>query len=202
MKELYLGLSTHRKIAPEALDAVKTSTLAVLSDEQRRANAEGKRLVMLNSLAEGGDTLCAEAALALGIPYIALLPRPQKSYLEDFSETAREEFLFLCSQARELLVSPDIEGKGLADYDYLYRQASIYVAAFPDIFLALWDGVEGKAGGCGAAEAYDFAHNRGYNDPDKRLPRKCRRIIHILTPREGKMQQDAGAITYSMYKGS
>lgn len=193
-KPLFVGLSTHRVIHPDALPAIEKAIVSLLTELKNEAAKQDRPLVMLNSLAEGGDTMLAKAALALEIPYIALLPRPIASYAEDFDGDAKREFFALCDEALEVTVTPDIEKIGKADDDYGYRQAGIYVAAKSDIFIALWDGVEGKRGGCGAAEAYGFATRADYADPTGDYPPMPRTVYHILTPRPTQDPSGAGRI--------
>ncbi len=194
MNTCYLGLSTHRRIHPDALSKVEASARAVLLEAKAYAEANGSYLVMLNSLAEGGDTLLARLAIELKIPFIAVLPRPLSSYSEDFEGAAKAELFSLSAKSQNLFVTPDIEKEGRSDYDYFYRQAGIYVAAKSDIFLALWDGVAGRPDGCGAAEAYDFAKTASYADPEHAYPLKTRILYHILTPRPAQDPSGAGEI--------
>ncbi len=194
---LLLGLSTHRRIHPDALPAIEQAVYALLIEAKEQAAKMGKTLVMLNSLAEGGDTMLARAAISLQIPYIAILPRPTESYAEDFEGDARREFFTLCNNALEIAVTPDIEKTGANDYDYFYRQAGIYVAAKSDIFVALWDGVKGRPDGCGAAEAYGFATKGDYADPTGNYPLKTRTVCHVLTPRPTQDPTNAGKIVTS-----
>lgn len=191
----YVGLSTHRRIAPDAIGRVTDAAHTVLNELLDRCAQENSYLVMLNSLAEGGDTILARLALSLGIPYIAVLPREKESYAEDFEGEALQEFLSLCDKAAKITVTPNIEGENRSDYDYFYRQAGISVAAMSDSFIALWDGVPGKKEGCGAAEAYEFARTADYRDPAGAYPLKKRTLYHILTPRPTQDTKDAGKIT-------
>lgn len=194
MNTCYLGLSTHRRIHPDAIETVRAAARRVLLEVNEKAMAENSSLVMLNSLAEGGDTLLARLAIELKIPFIAVLPRPLSSYAEDFEGAAKAELFSLCAKSETLFVTPDIEKKGRDDYDYFYRQAGIFVAAKSDVFLALWDGVAGKPDGCGAAEAYDFAKSASYADPENAYPLKTRILYHILTPRPTQDPSKAGEI--------
>ncbi|MBQ7365525.1 MAG: hypothetical protein IJW46_08000 [Clostridia bacterium] len=191
----YIGLSTHRRIAPEAIGKVEAAARSLLHKLKEEAIRENQELVMLNSLAEGGDTMLAKLALSLNIPYIAILPREKASYAEDFEGEALCDFLTLCDQANAIAVTPNIEGDDRLDYDYFYRQAGIFVAARSDTFLALWDGVPGKPDGCGAAEAYAFAQSAAYADPTGGYPLKSRTLYHILTPRPTQDTARAGEIT-------
>ena len=129
MNTCYLGLSTHRRIHPDAIETVRAAARQVLLEVNEKAMAENSSLVMLNSLAEGGDTLLARLAIELKIPFIAVLPRPLSSYAEDFEGAAKAELFSLCAKSETLFVTPDIEKKGRDDYDYFYRQAGIFVAA-------------------------------------------------------------------------
>ena len=194
MNTCYLGLSTHRRIHPDAIERVRAAARRVLLEVNEKAMAENSSLVMLNSLAEGGDTLLARLAIELKIPFIAVLPRPLSSYAEDFEGAAKAELFSLCAKSETLFVTPDIEKRGRDDYDYFYRQAGIFVAAKSDVFLALWDGVAGKPDGCGAAEAYDFAKSASYADPENTYPLKTRILYHILTPRPTQDPSKAGEI--------
>lgn len=194
-KPCYVGLSTHRRIAPEAIERLETAAYTVLKELLDKCAQEDSSLVMLNSLAEGGDTILARLALSLGIPYIAVLPREKASYAEDFEGKALTEFYCLCDKAEKITVTPNIEQEERSDFDYFYRQAGIFVAAMSDVFIALWDGVPGKADGCGAAEAYEFARAASYRDPSGAYPLKKRTLYHILTPRPTQDTQNAGKIT-------
>lgn len=196
----FLGLSTHRRIHPDALPAIENAAVSLLKEVKAKAEKDGKALVMLNSLAEGGDTMLARAAIALKIPYIAILPRSLESYAEDFEGDAKREFFALCESAEAVSVTPDIEKTGEDSYDYFYRQAGIYVAARSDLFIALWDGVAGKPNGCGAAEAYGFATKADYRDPTGDYPVKARTVWHILTPRPTQDPTGAGKITKTEIK--
>lgn len=191
---LYLGLSTHRRIHPVALPKIEEAAKAVLAEAVKIAADRDSYLVMLNSLAEGGDTLLARLAIKMKIPIIAILPRVLTSYAEDFESDAKMELFSLTAKSENLFVTPDIEKRGRSDYDYFYRQAGIYVAAKSDIFVALWDGVAGKPDGCGAAEAYDFAKNASYADPEHAYPLKARTLYHILAPRPTQDPTRAGEI--------
>lgn len=191
----YLGLSTHRRIHPDAIEKVEAAAESLLSQLLQKSREDGVSLVMLNSLAEGGDTILARLAIKMKIPFIAVLPRPLTSYAEDFEGAAKAELFSLLAKSETLFVTPDIEGEGRSDYDYFYRQAGIYVAAKSDIFIALWDGVPGKPDGCGAAEAYAFAKSVSYADPEGAYPLKPRTLYHILTPRPTQTPENAGKVT-------
>ena len=72
---IVVGVTAHRAIREQDRAALHDAVCAELRKLQE--SCPSSRLVMLCSLAEGGDLLCADAAEELGIPVIAVLPRPR-----------------------------------------------------------------------------------------------------------------------------
>ena len=66
---IVVGVTGHRNIRSGDRDALYRAVLSELS--ALKARCPHSEIVMLNSLAEGADTLCAEAANALSVPLIA-----------------------------------------------------------------------------------------------------------------------------------
>lgn len=167
---IIIGVTGHRAIRPEDESALLASVKAEL--EKIRALCPASPLVMLSSLAEGGDLLCAEAAAELDIPLIAVLPREASDYENDFSPEAKARFAFHCARALDVFTAPytELAPEGGANRSYTFRQAGIYVSSHCHVLLALWDGQPGKYG-CGTAEAVDFALEKG------------KAVIHVFTPR-------------------
>lgn len=167
---IVIGVTAHRDYHPEDEAALLTAVKTEL--EKIRALCPNSPLVMLSSLAEGGDLLCAEAAAALDIPLIAVFPRDREDYERDFSAGAKERFDFHCARAREMFTAPYSEPvpESGADRNFTFRQAGIYVASHCSVLLALWDARPGRHG-CGTAEAVGFALERG------------KKVIHVFTPR-------------------
>ena len=65
-----------------------------------RREHPGMPLVVVSALAEGGDQLVAEEALAAGARLIAPVPLAREHYAEDFINAgARERFDALCDAA-------------------------------------------------------------------------------------------------------
>lgn len=193
---IVIGVTAHRKIREQdgsvILEAVKT--------ELRKLQKlfPHSSLVMLSSLAEGGDLLCADAAEELDMPLIVALPRAREDYEQDFSEKALTRFTHHCARAKQLFVAPDTEPflQSGTTRDYQFRQAGIYVATHCHVLLALWDGAPGKHG-CGTAEVVDFALNGDY-DPASGMPLRSgnnEAVVHIYTPREEDAEKTAGAAT-------
>lgn len=181
---IIIGVTGHRAIREKDRPALTMAVKAEL--EKLRGLCPHSPLVMLSSLAEGADLLCADAAEELGIPLIAVLPRERTDYEQDFSPEALERFAHHCERAVQVFVSPSTEPlppDGVSR-TYQFRQAGIYVASHCHILLALWDGEPGNRG-CGTAEAVDFALNGSYA-PVSGVPLLSGSnevVIHIFTPR-------------------
>ena len=193
---IVIGVTGHRQLREEDRPALTEAVKLELKKLQ--ALCPHSQLVMLNSLAEGADLLCADAARELGLPLIAALPFALDRYALDFSGEGREKLLSHCARAREVFVAPPTErppeeGETRA---YLFRQAGIYVAAHCHVLLALWDGKAGSAAACGTAEAVDFALNGNYAPFDGLVLRSAENgaVIHVSCPRDAKAAEKAGNV--------
>ncbi len=97
----------------------------------------------LSGLAEGGDRIGAEAALANHLDLQVVLPFPRMEYLSDFATPeSRAEFDVLLSKASAVQVLQErrpTTGGYIAVGDALLRHA--------DILLAYWDGGESRGPG-------------------------------------------------------
>ena len=189
---LTIGVSGHRAIRPEDWSALTAGVKRELEQLQKRY--PHSPLVMLNSLAEGADQLCAQAALELGIPFIAALPLDAAEYEKDFAGDALERFRALKERAEQVFVAPATEAvPPKPDRDFFYRQAGIYVSAHCHVLLALWDGGPGKAG-CGTAEAVEFALHQSYHPILSAPLFSATAVIHLFTPRGERTQTAAGTV--------
>lgn len=193
---IVVGVTAHRSIRPQDRDALRGAVKQEL--EKLRALCPNSCLVLLCSLAEGGDQLCADAAEELGIPLIAVLPTQAEIYEKDFSPEALARFRHHCARAEQVLVTPCTEALpvDIDRRDYQFRQAGIYVSSHCHVLLALWDGGPGTAAACGTAEAVDFALRGSYRP----LSGVCLRagsnveVIHIFTPRGEHTEEAAGTV--------
>ncbi len=189
---IVIGVTGHRAIReadrPVLFDAVKREL------EMMKMRCPHSELVMLNSFAEGADQLCAEAAEALGIPRIAVLPMPLEEYEKDFVGEALTAFRKALEKAEQVFVAPHIEPEpDDRTRSFGYRQAGIYVAEYAHVLLALWDGKPGKGKGCGTADAVDF-FLRGAYRPKYGAPLiNAGIVLHIQTPR-GDITTPAGTM--------
>lgn len=179
---LAVGVTGHRAIRPEDRPILAEAVKRELKKLQARY--PNTPLMMLNSLAEGGDQICAEAAFEMGIPLVAVLPMEQAEYEKDFEGPALERFRDLLRQADQCMVAPPSEITSAAhNRDYYYRQASIYVATHCHVLLALWDGGPGTSAACGASETVDFALHRSFHPIYSAPLFSSTAVIHLFTPR-------------------
>ena len=132
-----VGITGHRSIKKQDETALAGAVRTELKKLQ--ACCPNSPLVMLNSLAEGSDLLCAEIADELGIPLLAALPRPLEDYEKDFSEAAKEKLSCHCRRADEVFVVPPLEElpTGGSMRDFQFRQAGIYIVSHCHVLLAL-----------------------------------------------------------------
>lgn len=191
---IVVGVTGHRNIEEADREVLYGAVCAELS--ALKARCPHSPFVMLNSLADGADQLCAEAAAALSIPLIAVLPAERAEYERDFSGGALIRFRALCDAAQDCFAAPATERVPASpDRDFLYRQAGIWVASHAHVLLALWDGEPSPASDCGTAETVRFATESAYA-PEKSIPlRASPAVIAIKTPRAGAgPDPDAGTV--------
>ena len=190
-----VGVTGHRLLRQQDLPALHTAVRELLVSLQQKY--PHSPVVMLSSLAEGADLLCADIAEELGIPLVAVLPRPRAEYEKDFSLDGKQCLEKHCRRAEQMFVAPrteplPAEGEGRDDQ---FRQAGIYISAHSHILLALWDGKPGMHG-CGTAEAVDFALH-GIAGPENALPVRTGSntlVWHVLSPRDEADPESAGSV--------
>ena len=151
---------------------------------------------MINSLAAGGDLLCAEAGEELGIPVTAVLPMEPEAYQQDFDEASLAKLHHQLDRAETVFIAAAAEAEpGEPSRDYQYRQAGIYIAEHCHVLLALWDGEENESG-CGTASAIRFALEGDWK-PERGIPVRSAEnclVIHIGAPRASDIAKNAGEI--------
>ncbi len=149
---LIVGITGHRDICADALPTLEQAIAGFLRDF--RARYAHCPVVVLSSLADGADRLCARAALLAGCELIVPLPMPAQQYRLDFDDASQREFDALLSDAANVFVvdAPD------AARGACYRAAGHYVARQSHLLLALWDGEPYlSAEGGGTYETIQFA---------------------------------------------
>jgi hypothetical protein len=145
-----LGIVGHRRLDPAASAFVVASSLALLDGER----AISRDVVAVSALAEGADTLFAEAALARGVPLEVV--RPFDDYADDFgSERSRSRYEMLAAAARRETRLPFSASSTRA-----YETAMRWVADTCDVLVAAWDGVPTRRRG-GSADAVRHAERIG-----------------------------------------
>ena len=104
---LVIGVTGHRALrtqdAPLLRAAVREALCAL------RERCPHTQLRMLNSLASGADTLCAQVAAELGIPLDCPLPLPLEDYRKDFDGDDLACFDSLLAGAETVFVAPPAE---------------------------------------------------------------------------------------------
>ena len=156
-----IGVTGHRSLRedelPDLRERVRQELIAL------KAQCPSSPFVLLTSLAEGADQLCAEEALALDFALCVALPMPLEEYQKDFRGEAFEKLQDLLEKADRTFVAPDTEPH-CDGRDFRYRQAGLYVAAHSHVLIALWDGTEGS-GGCGTADIVEARRQGTYREP-------------------------------------
>jgi len=164
MTPLVVGVTSHRDIPEGEIEPIRLRVRAFF--ERLKADFPALPIVVLSALAEGGDQLVAEEALAAGARLVAPLPLPKDLYTDDFNDPqVRATFERLCSQA-EVVLLPRLMEKprhviGLPGQarDRQYATTGVYIASHCHILLAIWDGNE--AGGLGGTAQIVHYHLTG-----------------------------------------
>lgn len=161
---LSIGLTAHRDIVPEEEAALR----ACVREFFVRLQAEFPELPLrlISALAEGGDQLVAEEALALGIDLMVPLPMPQAEYERDFGDPgvlATFRALLAQAEVRVLPLAPGMSAAAIAvrgqDRNRQYAQLGMFVSSHCQVLLALWDGNASSHDG-GTAQVVEFhLHN-------------------------------------------
>ncbi|MEO5829154.1 MAG: hypothetical protein ABIQ36_01140 [Rhodanobacter sp.] len=142
---LVIGVTSHRNIPAREIEPIRLQVRELLGQLQQDFPA--LPLLVLSALAEGGDQLVAEEALAAGARLVAPLPLPRELYTQDFHHaSAHGAFDSLCDRAQVIELPllqgssrQDIESPG-AKRDRQYGQAGIFIARHCHLLLAIWDG--------------------------------------------------------------
>ena len=147
-----VGFTGHRRLNnAEKVGATLRQLLSSLA-----AEVPGK-LVGHSSIAIGGDTLFAEACVALEIPWIALLPVAKDDFRRDFTEADWTKAQVLLQRAARLESLPTAADRNLA-----YLECGLCSVEEADVMIAVWNG-EPSAGTGGTADV--VAHARALGKP-------------------------------------
>jgi hypothetical protein len=142
---LVIGVTSHRNIPAHEVESIRRRVREFFA--QLQCDFPTLPLLVLSPLAEGGDQLVAEEALAAGARVIAPLPLPRDLYAKDFRHPATHAvFDSLCARAQviELPLLPGSSPQGIASQglqrDRQYGQAGVFIARHCHLLLAIWDG--------------------------------------------------------------
>lgn len=142
-----LGIVGHRYLAnTEALSFVAENVFAILKHLQ----AEHANLRVISAIAEGADTIFAEAAVELNIPLEIV--RPFEEYSMDFttpSAKQRYERLRSCACSETILAHA---GRSTA----AYLAGMYWIVDNCSLVVAVWDGSHAKGSG-GTGDAIERA---------------------------------------------
>lgn len=140
---LVVAITGHRHIDRALIPDLRRRVSDALDSLCLRAGGVS-RLLMLNALAIGADSLAFDVAVEKGIPVDAVLPLPPEEYEEDFAPGAgRDGFRRRMGQARRVWL-PETPAPRPECYAALGRA----LLGRADTLLALWDGsMDGPPGG-------------------------------------------------------
>ncbi len=154
---LTVGVTGHRDIAPGEQARLRKE----VSDffESLRKRFPNLPLELLTALAEGADTLVAEVAIEMDVPFTAVLPMPKEQYRTDYtSQAASDSFEALLAKAERVITLPARQGADLQDQEarsWQYAQLGVFLSNHCQILLALWDGKDNDAlGGTASVVRY------------------------------------------------
>jgi hypothetical protein len=150
-----LGIVGHRVLSPEAGEFVAFACSALIADAQRLA-----KVAAVSALAEGADTLFAEAALSAGATLEVV--RPYESFEGEFLSYKRR------GRYRELVDAASQETRLLFNSrsTRAYEEAMRRVTDVCDVLVAAWDGTPPRGTG-GTADTVQYARSIG------------RRVVHL-----------------------
>ena len=157
---LVIGVTSHRNIPAHEIGPIRQRVREFFA--QLQENFPALSLVVLSALAEGGDQLVAEEALAAGAHLVAPLPLPRHLYKQDFHQgKTHATFDALCARAQviELPLMSDSTLDGIASHglqrNRQYSHAGVFIARHCHLLLAIWDGkTSNRMGGTGQVADY------------------------------------------------
>lgn len=155
-----IGVTGHRTLGDPATVQFVTQAFRDLLSKMQREHAEG--VIARSGLAEGSDTLFAEAALVLGIPLEAVIA--YEGFEEDFPPgSARQRYQHLLEQCQAVHRLPFRDRS-----DDAYLAVGQWIVDHSDLLLAAWNG-QSAAGKGGTGDVVAYAQQVG------------RPVVHIHT---------------------
>jgi hypothetical protein len=126
------------------LNAIQSESAALHSAHARVFSKVQPTLRLLSCLADGADTLAAEAALSVGAGINACLPFTREIYRADFATTDDLTRYDALLDATAALF--ELDGDRTAA-DRAYEAASMMMLRQSDLLIAVWDGEPGRGRG-------------------------------------------------------
>jgi hypothetical protein len=193
---LIIGATGHRDIPQSEHEAVQGRVHDFLVELRTRYT--NTPMLLLTSLAEGADRLCAYAALSkdVHIPLLVPLPMAKVMYEQDFEGESLAEFHRLLHSAVGWMEMPliadntsnGVEARG-PQRDLQYESVGRYIAQKSQILIALWDGEETNLTG-GTASVIRFQRDGILtSEPCTLESPEGSPIYHILTPRKANPER-------------
>jgi len=199
---LAIGVTSHRNIPASQVAAIRGRLREFFARLDR--DYPDLPLTVVSALAQGGDQLVAEEALAAGARLVAVLPMDRAQYAQDFLDAAEHaRFDALCARA-EVIELPRVGGNSLDDADAAptgaerdrhYAQAGVYISSHCHVLLAIWDGkASDRLGGTAQTIEYHLFGTRPASVERRRtrsgyapLNTDIERLAyHIVSSREGQ----------------
>ena len=173
---LIIGVTSHRNIPAREEAAIRERIREFFT--RLRSEFPELPLIVLSSLAEGGDQWVAEEAIGVAIRLVAPLPLARAQYALDFDDgAARARYESLCDAA-EIIEVPDLGRKTPADAnsapagherDLHYQQAGVFISQHCHVLLAIWDGkVSERTGGTAQIVRFHLTGVRPARDDRRR----------------------------------
>lgn len=158
---LRVGVTGHRLARLEGVDLPSLAegvraVMAAIDGTLRDAPS----LHLVSSLAEGADSIAADAALGQGWRLDVVLPLPQADYAGDFARGAQRDAHLARVTAAHALFELPVASVGNGDRTAAYERAGRIVLSQSDIVIAIWDGQPARGRG-GAAQIIAEAVLRG-----------------------------------------
>jgi hypothetical protein len=106
---LAIGVTSHRNIPAAQVGAIRQRVREFFARLDR--DYPDLPLTVVSALAQGGDQLVAEEALAAGARLVAVLPKDSAPYAPDFHDAAEHARVDSLCARTQLIALPRIAGK-------------------------------------------------------------------------------------------
>lgn len=132
------------RVVSHLLSEVKTASAAIATKHPSQFASTIPNLRLVSALADGADSIAAEAALAAGWRLDACLPFPHDDYANDFTEGEhRQHFSQLAARAAATFTLCG----NRQDADAAYEAVGHLMLEQVDVLIAIWDGDVGRGRG-------------------------------------------------------